>query len=241
MKKTIDADAYGKGLLDYYEGNRSAAFTVWSDVAETERWPVSTFFRSEKDMPEAERLALSLCSGRVLDVGAGAGNHALWLAERGHDVTAVDVSAGAVEVMKRRGVKDAREADFFTLTAADGPYDTLLMLMNGIGIVGSVDRLDAFFLKAKELLNAGGRILLDSSDIIYLFLEEDGSALIDLNAKYYGEVQYRMDYGRLKGKPFDWLFIDFDTLAAAAARHGFSCAKRFEDEHYLYLAELRME
>jgi SAM-dependent methyltransferase len=238
MTAIQDSDAYGKGLLAYLEGNRHAAFTVSSDVAETERWPVKTFFRSFADMPEAERVALSLCEGRVLDAGAGAGSHALWLASKGHDVTAIDVSPGAVEVMQRRGLTDARLQDFFTLSGER--YDTILMLMNGIGITGRIERLDRFFIQAKSLLNPEGRIVLDSSDIIYLFLDDDGSALIDLNAGYYGEVEYRMDYGRTKGAPFDWLFIDFDTLADAASRHGFSCTKRYEDDHYLYVAELRL-
>ncbi|MEG1902931.1 MAG: class I SAM-dependent methyltransferase [Bacteroidales bacterium] len=239
MKKIKDKDAYGKGLLAYYKGNHNARFTVYSDIADTEKWDIATFFRDYEKMPKAEQLALDLCQGRVLDIGAGAGNHALWLQQRNHKVTAIDISEGAVEVMKGRLIKDVRLQNYFSMTGEK--YDTLLLLMNGIGIVQRIERFGEFFSKAKELLNDGGKILLDSSNIIYLFMEEDGSALIDLNSNYYGEMQYRMDYGTFAGESFDWIFIDFDTLAELAAQHGFTCDKKYEDDHFLYLAELRLK
>lgn len=239
MKKIQDKDAYGKGLLAYYNGNHKARFVVHSDIADTERWEISTFFRDYEKMPKVEQIALDLCKGRILDIGAGAGSHALWLQERHHQVTALDISEGAVEVMKNRDVKDARLQDFFTFKGEK--YDTLLLLMNGVGIVGRIDRFGEFFTKAKELLHEGGCILLDSSNIIYLFMEDDGSALIDLNSNYYGEMEYRMDYANYAGSAFDWIFIDFDTLSELAAQHGFLCEKRYEDDHFLYLAELRLK
>lgn len=239
MKKIKDTDAYGKGLLAYYNGNHKARFTVYSDIADTEKWEVATFFRDYEKMPKVEQIALDLCHGRVLDVGAGAGNHALWLQQRNHKVTAIDISEGAVSVMKDREVADARIQDFFTLKGEK--FDTILLLMNGIGIVQKIDRFGEFFSKAKELLNENGRILLDSSNIIYLFMEEDGSALIDLNSDYYGELEYRMDFGNYTGEPFGWIFIDFDTLSELAAQYGFSCEKRYEDDHYLFLAELKLK
>ncbi|MEG1586263.1 MAG: class I SAM-dependent methyltransferase [Bacteroidales bacterium] len=239
MKRVQDNDAYGKGLLAYYNGNHNAKFTVYSDIADTEKWEIAAFFRDYEKMPKAEQIALDLCHGRVLDIGAGAGSHALWLQQRHHKVTAIDISEGAVEVMKERHVEDARLQDFFTMK--EEKFDTLLLLMNGVGIVQRINRFGEFFSKAKELLNEGGRILLDSSNIIYLFMEEDGSALIDLNSNYYGEMEYRMDFANYKGPSFGWIFIDFDTLAELAAQHGFTCEKRYEDDHYLYLAELRMK
>lgn len=238
MKKVIDKDAYGKGLMAYWKGKKSAKFTVYSDIAEMEKWDISTFFRDYADMPECEQKALDLCQGSVLDIGAGAGSHALWLQEKNHPVTAVDISEGAAEVMKERGVKDIRLQDFFAFSGEK--FDTLLLMMNGAGIVQRIDRFPEFFSKAKDLLNPGGRILVDSSDIIYLFMEEDGSALIDLNSNYYGEMEYRMDFENYKGSTFDWIFIDFDTLADLASQHGFVCEKVYEDEHYLYLAQLTL-
>ncbi|MEG1615586.1 MAG: class I SAM-dependent methyltransferase [Bacteroidales bacterium] len=237
-KKIQDKDAYGKGLLAYWNGKKSAKFTVYSDLAEVEKWDISTFFRGFEEMPEAEQLALQRTRGSVLDVGAGAGSQVLWLQEQGHQVTALDISEGAVEVMQARGVKDARLQDFFAMSGEK--FDTILLMMNGAGIVQRIDRFPEFFSKAKDLLQEDGRILMDSSNIIYLFMEEDGSALINLNSGYYGEMEYRMDFENFKGMPFDWIFIDFDTLAELAAQHGFSCEKVYEDEHFLYLAELKL-
>ncbi len=237
-KNMTTTDAYGLALKAYLEGKKQAKLTVSSDIVDTEKWDVSTFFRNYEQMPEVEKIALERVKGRTLDVGAGAGNHALWLQSKGIDVTAIDISEGAIEVMGRRGVEDSRLVNYFDLK--DEKYDTLLLLMNGVGIVEKLERFEQFFFKAKELLNKGGKILLDSSNIIYLFMEEDGSALIDLNANYYGEISYRIDYGKHKGQPFGWIFIDYDTLAAMAVQYGFTIEKIYEDEHYLYLAELTL-
>ena len=237
MKK-IDRDAYGKGLLAYWQGKRSAKFTVFSDIAETEKWDIKLFFRTFDKMPEIEQIALKRCNGRILDAGAGAGSHALHLQNEGMSVTAIDISEGAVEVMQKRGLNDVRFQDFFTLKVEK--YDTLLLLMNGIGIVQHIDNVAKFFQQAKLLLNKDGKIILDSSNIIYMFMDEDGSAAIDLNDKYYGEMSYRMDFANYKGVSFDWLYIDIDTLSHIATQQGFSCEKIYEDDHFHYLVELRV-
>lgn len=231
-------DVFGDGLRAYLDGDLKATFTVESDVAETEEWDVATFFREWKDMSEAERIALKRCKGSVLDVGAGAGSHALWLQEKGVDVTALDLSCGAADVMRRRGVRSVVNADFF---AYGGKHDTLLLLMNGVGIAGKMSRLAAFFVHARKLLNKGGRILLDSSDLIYLYEDEDGCAEIDLNGNYYGELEYTFAFKGEKGEPFGWLFVDYPNLEFCAKANGFSCKKIYEDDHFLYLAELTLE
>lgn len=229
-------DAYGKALLAFLEGNKKAKIKVDSDIAETEYWPVSEFFHEWKDMSEIEQTALKMCKGRTLDVGAGSGSHVLWLQDQGIDAQAVDISEGAVEVMRKRGVKCVEQMNFYDI--ADRQYDTLLMMMNGAGIVGTIDKLPLFFSKVKQLLSPGGQLILDSSDIMYLFEEEDGSVLVDLNGAYYGELEYTMSFNKQKGEPFKWLFIDFDTLQDAAAANGLHCDKVIEDDHYQYLARI---
>lgn len=231
-------DAYGKGLLSYLNGNKKAKFKVECDVAETEYWPVAEFFHEYKDMGEIERKALSMCNGRTLDVGAGSGSHVLYLQSQGVDTHAIDISEGAVEVMTKRGVKCVEQMNFFDIEGRQ--YDTLLMLMNGAGIVGKMANLPDFFGKVKQLLSPNGQVLMDSSDLKYLYEDEDGSFLIDLNAAYYGELNYTMSYGGQKGEPFDWLFIDYDTLEEAATQCGFKCEKIYEDDHYQYLVRLSL-
>lgn len=233
----MNKDIYGRGLLSYWQGDQNAVFVVESDIAETEEWPIEVFFRDYKNMPKAEQKALSMVDGSILDVGAGAGSHALYLQEKGKNVTTMDISTGAVEVMKQRRIKHIIQEDFFRYKG--DKFDTLLFLMNGIGIAGQLDKLPLFFEKCKQLLNPGGKIILDSSDIIYLFVdEEDGSVMLNLNDAYYGEVEYRYLFKEEAGEAFNWLFVDFETLCEYAEASGFSCKKIYEDSHYLYLAEL---
>ena len=156
----------------------------------------------------------------------------------GKDVSAIDISELSVQVMKQRGI-DARVLNFFDKTF-DEKFDTILMAMNGIGIVGKIERLPDFFMRIKQLLAPGGQVLLDSSDIRYVFENEDGSLDIDSDSGYYGEIDYRMQYRGIRGETFDWLYIDFDTLSTYAKQYGFHAEKCIDGEHYDYLARLSM-
>ena len=148
-----------------------------------------------------------------------------------------DISPLSVDVMRRRGVRQAWEADVFDEAFA-GCYDTVLMLMNGSGIIGRLERMPLFFRRMKQLLAPGGCVLLDSSDLRYIYEDEDGAMDIDLNAGYYGELDFRMQYKRVKGAPFPWLYVDFDTLAYYAQENGFRAERLQDGEHYDYLARL---
>ncbi len=231
-------DIIGRACHDYYNHpDENLQIKVWSNIVETDYIPVSHFFRDYEDMPALEQTALRHCRGRVLDMGAGAGSHALWLQKQELEVWAAEISPGACEVMKQRGVGNILQQDIFKLPG-NKKYDTLLMLMNGIGMVGTLNRLKGFFTLARRLLAPGGQILVDSSDLRYLFLQDDGSILINLNDRYYGEVEYRMNYGEEKGRRFPWLFIDDQLLAHYAENNGFRFEKLQEGDHYDYLARM---
>lgn len=232
-------DPLGLALWDYYRGNTAAEVIVHCSDTEDDVIPVSYLFRTIEQMPEIEKLALDECRGHVLDVGAGAGCHALALQAQKKSVTAIDISAGAVKIMQEQGVKDARQVNVFKHKGEK--YDTVLMLMNGIGIVGTLEGLNLFLLHLKSLLKPGGQVLLESSDIIYLFTDEDGSVLIDLNDDYYGQLSYQLEYQGVKGEEFSWLFIDALLLQDYAAAAGFSCEILYEDEDDRYLARLTIQ
>lgn len=234
-----EQDPMGTAISDYFRNGRAARLRVLSSMFDEDELPVATLFRSETAMPEIERKALELAAGRVLDIGAGAGCHALALQQRGFSVTAIDVSPLSVETERLRGIGDARCVNFFDPSFVES-YDTLLLLMNGIGIVGRLARLPEFFLRAKQLLAVGGQILLDSSDLRYVYEDEDGAWDIDLNAAYYGEVDFQMKYRQIVGQSFDWLYVDFDTLAAYASECGFRAEKVADGAHYDYLARLML-
>ena len=230
------SDPFEKAFYDYLNGSHTAKVVVNINKGEADGIPISYFFRTYDEMPELEKKALGLCSGKILDIGAGSGSHSLYLQYKGKDVTALDIKQGFVDVMKKRGLKKVIHSDIFDYK--EQKFDTLLMLMNGIGFTKNFDGLTTFLEMAKKLLKPGGQIILDSSDLLYLYEEEDGSYAINLNEEYYGEVVYQIEYMGVKGKPFEWLYVDFDNLSLYAEQTGFSCKKIFEDSHYNYLARL---
>lgn len=240
MKTTVlevDKDPMGAAIADYFGQRRSEKLRVFSSQFDEDEIPVSQLFRTKQTMPLLERTALQLADGRILDVGAGSGCHALALQEAGKEVCAIDISPQAVEVMKARGIKEAHLVNLFDETF-DQTFDTILMLMNGSGVIGNLNAMPDFFRRMKRLLRPGGSILLDSSDLRYLFEDEDGSFLIDLAGGYYGEVDFQMQYKEVKGDTFDWLYIDFQTLSFYAAESGFTAELIKEGKHYDYLARL---
>nr|WP_317130303.1 class I SAM-dependent methyltransferase [Salegentibacter sp. 24] len=238
-KQTSAKDIFGKAISAYYHQDDSTDIQVHSPDFDDDIIPVTYLFRDYEEMPPLEQKALQLCSGRVLDVGCGAGSHALYLQkERKLDVMAIDSSPGAVEIAGLRGISKVKNIDFFNLK--DEKFDTILMLMNGSGIIGKLKNLDQFFKKTRELLNPGGKILLDSSDLSYLFdREEDGGIWIDSEAPYYGELEFKVSYKGESSAYFDWLYIDFQTLKFAAETNNFSCERLKEGTHFDYLAELQ--
>ena len=232
-------DTLGEALKDFYFNSKAEDITVISDIAEDDVIPTAYLFRNYKQMPKLERKALDLCLGSVLDVGAASGSHSLYLQEKGITVKAIDISEGAVEVMKARKVANIELVDFFELN--DEKFDTILLLMNGIGIAGTLDKLPFFLNQCKNLLNPNGQILLDSSDIAYMFEEEDGSKWVDVNKNYHGEVVYQMQYKNTITEKFDWLFLDFKTLKKEAKQLGFKTEKVIAGNHFDFLARLTLE
>lgn len=233
-------DIFGKAIKAYYETGDEEDILVHSPDFDDDVIPVPYLFRSYKEMPEIEKKALNLCRGRILDVGCGAGSHSIYIQQKNFSVTAIDTSEGAIEICKERGVKDARNLSFEALS--EEKFDTLLLLMNGTGIVGKMRNLDAFFRKIKELLNKDGQVLIDSSDLIFLFdPDEDGGVWVDAAEGYYGELTYSLSYKGETSNTFDWLYLDFDSLSLASAKNGFSCEKVTEGEHYDYLARLTLK
>ncbi len=237
---SADKDPMGAAIADYFEHHRADRLRVFSSQFDEDEIPVKELFRAEKQMPLLERTALSMATGRILDVGAGSGCHSLALQEAGKEVHAIDISPLSIEVMKRRGVQNVAQINLFDERFCES-FDTILMLMNGSGIIGKLENLPAFFKKMKQLLRPGGCVLMDSSDLSYLFEEEDGSIVIDLAGDYYGEVDFQMQYKEVKGDSFDWLYIDFQTLSLYATENGFKAELVKKGKHYDYLAKLTLQ
>ena len=239
----------GAAILNFQKKGKANKLRVLSSMFEEDEMPVKHLFRNYEEMPKLEQKALDLAKGKVLDVGAGAGCHALALQEKTEkflssqeaitSVKAIDISPLSCEAMKLRGIKDVECINLFNpqLGNNDG-FDTILLLMNGTGIAGKIANLPALFQRLKSLLNPNGQILIDSSDLKYIYENEDGSFDIDLNGPYYGEVDYQMVYEKTEGEPFDWLYVDFPLLKSIAESCGLEGELIAEGEHYDYLARL---
>nr|WP_303255991.1 class I SAM-dependent methyltransferase [uncultured Prevotella sp.] len=230
-----DKDPMGAAILDYQTKGKAGKLSILSSMFEEDEMPVKHLFRNLEEMPMLEQKALSLAKGKVLDVGAGAGCHALALQAQSIAVKAIDISPLSCEAMELRGVMDAECINLFDEHLETG-FDTILLLMNGTGIAGKIENLPALFNRLKALLYKGGQILIDSSDIKYIYENEDGSFDINLNAAYYGEVDYQMVYKDIKGDSFDWLYVDFPLLKSIAESCGLHGELIAEGEHYDYLA-----
>lgn len=230
------ADPMGRAIYEYHKFGKAEDVVVHSSMFDDDVIPIETLFRGLVEMPAIERVALEAAYGDILDVGAGSGCHSLALKGLGKKAVAVDISPLSVQVMKERGV-DARLVNFYD-QSFDETFDTVLMLMNGTGIIGNLDNIGNFFARLKQILKPGGCLLIDSSDLRYLFEEEDGSLMIDLADDYYGQVDFQMQYKDDIGEPFDWLYLDFNTLAYYAEENGFKAEVIAEGEYYDYLAKL---
>lgn len=230
-------DPMGQAIIDYSKNKINENIIVISEICEDDIIPSEYLFRSYDEMPEIERLALKRCSGAILDVGAGAGIHAEYLLKQGKNVSCIDISPLSVQYLKSQKIA-AREMNFFQLQ--DEKYDTLLMLMNGLGIAGTLDNLEYTLLKAKSHLTKNGKILCDSSDIKYLYEDDEGGYWVDLNAGYYGNFKFQMKYKNHTSDWFDWLYVDFDNLKKIAEKIGFNVELIFEEESQ-YLVELTIK
>lgn len=229
-------DPMGRAIAEYWQTKKADRLRVFSPMFEEDEIPLRTLFRTCETMPWIEKKALNMAKGKTLDVGAASGCHSLELQKRGIDVTAIDISPLSVETLKQRGVKNVVEQDFFTMEGQQ--FDTILMLMNGIGIVGTLDRMPEFFKQLDKILAPEGQVLCDSSDISYVFEDEDGIIEYPDTDSYYGEQSFQMQYKDTIGEPFDWLYIDADTLKEKAGRSGYAVEVVAEGEHYDYLARI---
>ena len=230
-------DPVGQAVWDYQNGIRGESIVVTTDIAEDELLLPSYFFRAFEQMPVQEQEALKRCSGKILDVGAGAGVHSIWLQDHGFEVDALEISPLSCETMRKGGVKNVFLQDIHTFT--DHKYDTILLLMNGAGIAQTLPGLRILLLHLATLLNPGGKILADSSDLLYLFTDENGETWVDIASDtYYGQMQYQLTYKSIKGKPFSWLFVDAETFCDYAGFCGFTVKDKFAGAHFDYLVEL---
>jgi len=230
-------DLFGKAILDFQTNTSPENMITSTSISDEDEMEVAYLFRSFAEMPTLEQKALQLTKGRTLEVGCGAGSHGLYLQnERNIDVHSIDISENAIAACTLRGLKKTEVID--VLNIENEKYDTILLLMNGTGIFETLERTSIYVQKLKSLLNPNGQILIDSSDIIYMFDEdEDGGKWIP-SETYYGELTFTLQYKNETEAPFPWLYMDYNTLQNAAIANGLQCQLVLEGDHFDYLAQL---
>lgn len=231
-------DLFGKAILDYQTNNYPEDIITETSISEADEMPISYLFRTYDEMPKLEQKALELAKGNVLDVGCGAGSHALALqTERSLEITAIDNSENAVKACQLRGLKNVFVQDILDLEVTI-KFDTIILLMNGTGIFGTLIETGKYLQKLKSLLNKNGQILIDSSDLVYMYdQDEDGAYSIPADG-YYGELTFTVQYKGETEDAFPWLYLDYNTLQNAAIANGLKCELILEGEHFDYLAKL---
>ncbi len=242
MNSEYMKDLFGKAILDFQTNTSPEAIITETNISEADEMDVAYLFRNYKEMPNTEKKALQLCKGKILDVGCGAGSHSLYLQEEGFDVTSIDISENAIKACSLRGLKNLKVQNLLDLDSESNhdKFDTILLLMNGTGIFETIDETSKYLQKLKSLLTDDGQILIDSSDIIYMYDEdEDGSYSVPAD-NYYGELTFTIHYKNQTEEDFPWLYLDYNTLQNACHENGLQCELVLEGNHFDYLAKLTL-
>lgn len=231
-------DLFGKAILDYQTNNSPESLVTETSISDEDEMSVAYLFRSFAQMPKIEQKALEVCFGKILDVGCGAGSHSLYLEnEMKLNLTSIDISSNAIKACQLRGLKNAKVQNILNLNVKLEKFDTILLLMNGTGIFGKLSETSKYLQKLKSLLNDHGQILIDSSDLIYMYDDDDLEAIANLN-QYYGEITFSIKYKKENEIPFAWLYLDFELLKSLTKENGLQCEKIIDGENFDYLAKL---
>ena len=235
-------DLFGKAILDFQTNNNPKNIITETSISEADEMDVAYLFRSYNEMPKLEQKALQLAKGKIMDVGCGAGSHSLYLQnDRNLEVFSIDISENAIKACELRGLKNCRVQNLLDCNSdlhQNDKFATILILMNGTGIFGTLSETSKYLQKLKSLLSSNGQILIDSSDIIYMFDEDDDGSKWIPSDGYYGELTFTISYKNQTEKPFPWLYLDYNTLQNAAHANDLQCELVQEGEHFDYLARL---
>ena len=229
-------DVFGEAFQTYMEDGDCEPIMVWLDHEEQPLLDVGYFFRSFDEMPELEQTALNLCGDKVLDIGAAAGCHSQHLLDQGKEIHSLEISPGACNVLRNRGLPNVIQGNFLSIEVEE-QFDTLLFLMNGLGMGKDAEGTLALLKKAKGLLKPGGQILGDTSDISYFREPETKKRGLTSQSSfvhYYGKVHFLTKW-RTFESCFDWIYPDPQLLEHLAAKTGLRAELIQNGPHYDYL------
>ena len=242
MNSEYMKDLFGQAILDFQTNNSPEDIITETNISEADEMSVEYLFRNYEEMPKLEKKAMQLCKGKILDVGCGAGSHSLHLQREGFDVTSIDISEKAIEACSLRGLKNAKVQDVLEVNSEShqNKFDTIFLLMNGTGIFENLNETSKYLQKLKSLLREDGQILIDSSDIIYMYDEDESGSYSVPADNYYGELTFTIHYKNQTEKDFPWLYLDYNTLQNACYANDLKCELVLEGNHFDYLAKLTL-
>jgi SAM-dependent methyltransferase len=233
-------DAYGRLIFDYLETGEGIEIVERDDGFIAASGGGAFYFSPFAKWPKAERKAMRLVRGRVLDVGTGAGRVPLYLQERGHEVVGIDISPGAVEVARRRGAKDVRKLRVTQVSGKLGRFDTIVMFGNNFGLVGNARRAPWLLRRFRSITNDGARILAESVDPY----KTDKSEHIVLHRKNRrrgrmgGQLRIRVRHGTYATPWFDYLLASPKEMAKLAKGTGWELVDVIDEGEYVYVGVL---
>ena len=206
-----ESDAFGHALLDHLDGSDAHEIIERSDGYIDVSAGAGAYFAKPSDQ---EREVVECAVGRVLDVGCGAGRYALYLQEKGLEVVGIDVSPLAIEVCRRRGLRDARTLSVEEVDGSLGSFDTVLMLGNNLALLGSPRGAKRILERLHQVVVPGGRIV---GDILDPYETEDPNHLAyqannRSRGRMSGQIRMRVRYKRFKSPWFDYLFLSREEL-----------------------------
>jgi SAM-dependent methyltransferase len=233
-------DAFGHAVMDFHRGMGGWAVVERDDGYIDSSEGIDTYFADSKKWPAHQRKATRLAKGRVLDIGCGAGRHALHLQGKGLDVTGIDESPLAIRVCKERGLKRARVASITRIPPNLGVFDTILMLGNNFGLFGSRRRARWLLRRFRTLTSDNGRILAESLDPFATknpFHRRYQKSNLD-RGRMRGQVRIRLRYQSYVTKWFDYLLVSRKEMQGIVKGTGWKITRHIESGGPLYIAVL---
>jgi SAM-dependent methyltransferase len=233
-------DAYGRLIADYLETGEGTEIVEREDGFIAASGGAALYFAPFAKWPKAERTAMRLVRGRVLDVGTGAGRVPLYLQDRGHEVVGIDLSPAAVEVARRRGAKDVRELPVTRVSRKLGRFDTIVMFGNNFGLVGNRRRAPWLLRRFRSITNDGARILAESVDP-YKTDKPEHLAFHRRNrraGRMGGQLRIRVRYGTYATPWFEYLLASPEEMAKLAKGTGWKLAEVIDEGEHVYVGVL---
>ena len=238
-------DAYGQAIRDYHERGEGFELIERDDGYVDLSGGPELYFTGYEEWPDQVQRGLECVEGSVLDVGCGAGRHALYCQDRGHDALGIDVSPNAVAVAEDRGLERARRLDVANVDDLDETFDTVLMLGNNFGLVGTretpPDRLAAL----ARVTSDDARIVAGTRDVTATDAEHH-LAYHERNrrrGRLPGAIRMRARYRQYTTDWFDYLMVSPAELQELLADTPWTATDLFhaEDGSGQYVAVLEKD